>query len=358
MSTPSHTPTSSRLAPAAALGLLLALAGAGLPACDSGGGTPARVVPEGHPCPDIAVPPTTSALWDDARAQGTPVPLTLLIPLGDGDAATVSQGNDQGPTHTGRLRYAWDFDVPLGTEVHAAAPGIVTLVRDDSTASGDDDSYADDANYVLLDHGGGLFTEYVHLAEGSATVSPGQSVAAGAVLGATGLSGQLSGPHLHFQVENLWSETLPARFVGRTAPFGCTRLPATDDGVFRPAGLGPLLLGPEAPSEVPRDAFADMGVQWVEGVPARLFEREVTYRLSGQVDPGLTRLYFMVLPEDGGQALFVYESSVTTNGFFASNLRLDAIGDKLPPGRYGWAMIASTEAMVTVPRSIRMTLLP
>jgi hypothetical protein len=327
------------------------------PACDTGDTAPTRPVPEGHPCPDIAIPPEIASVWQASHDTGEPVvPLTLLIPLGDGVATTVTQGNQQGPTHTGRLAYAWDFEAAVGTPVHAAAPGVVTLVRDDSASSGPDASFVDDANYVVLDHGGGLFTSYTHLGEGDVVVTPGQSVAAGALLGYTGLSGQLTGPHLHFHVENLWSDTLPARFVGRTAPFACTRAPALGDGVFRPSDLDQLMVAPLEPSPVPRDAFADMGVRFVEGLPARLFERNRTYRLTGQVDPSLTRLFLLVLPEGGGKALFTYQSTVTLNGFFASDLRFDVVGDKLPPGRYGWAMIATTEDSVTVPRSIRMTL--
>lgn len=353
------TPPCSPLTRAArASRLLLPLLALGLLAvgCDSAESAPAQVVPAGHPCPDVAVPPATSAVWHEAHEAGGPaVPLTLLIPFADGAATTVTQGNQQGPTHTGRLAYAWDFEAAVGTAVHAAAPGVVTLIRDDSTVSGPDAAFADDANYVLLDHGGGLFTMYAHLGEGDVVVSPGESVPAGALLGYTGLSGQLTGPHLHFHVENLWSETLPARFVGRTAPFTCTRAPALGDGVFRPTGLSPLMVSPLAKSEVPTDAFADMGVLSIEGLPARLFEGHRTYRIHGQIDPTLTTLFLLVVPEAGGPAVFTYKSSVSFNGFFTSDLRF---GDTLPPGRYGWAMVATNEDSVTIPRSIRMTLLP
>ncbi len=332
--------------------LALTLLAAG---CDSGDPAPAQPIPAGHPCPDVAIPPAASAVWHEAHETGSPpVPLTLLIPFADGAATTVTQGNQQGPTHTGRLAYAWDFDAAAGTAVYSAAPGVVTLTRDDSTASGPDESFADDANYVLLDHGGGLFTMYAHLGEGDVVVSPGESVPAGALLGYTGLSGQLTGPHLHFHVENLWSETLPARFVGRTAPFACTRAPGLGDGVFRPSGLDPLMVSPLEKSEVPIDAFADMGVLRIEGLPARLFERDRTYRINGQVDPTLTKLFLLVVPEAGGSAVFTYKSTVSLNGFFVSDLRF---GDRLPPGRYGWAMVATNADSVTIPRSIRMTVL-
>jgi hypothetical protein len=339
----------SRLFPLLALASFVA-------GCDSGDTTPVQVIPVGHPCPEVAIPPTTAAVWHEAHEAGSPtVPLTLLVPFADGAATTVTQGNQQGPTHTGRLAFAWDFDAAIGTAVHAAAPGVVTLARDDSTVSGADETFADDANYVLLDHGGGLFTMYAHLGEGDVVVSPGDSVPAGALLGYTGLSGQLTGPHLHFHVENLWSETLPARFVGRTAPFACTRAPSLGDGAFRPSGLSSLMVAPLTESEVPIDAFADMGVLRIEGLPARLFERDRTYRITGQVDPTLTKLFLLVVPEAGGSALFTFKSTVSLNGFFASDLRF---GDTLPAGRYGWAMVATNDDSVTIPRSIRMTLLP
>ena len=73
----------------------------------------------------------------------------------------------------------------MGTPVHAAAPGIVVFVADTSDVWGPDESFRELANRIVLDHGGGLYTAYVHLKADSALVIPGQSVKAGHLLGGT-----------------------------------------------------------------------------------------------------------------------------------------------------------------------------
>lgn len=56
-------------------------------------------------------------------------------------------------------------------------------------------------NHIILECGS-VFPLYAHLRCGSVRVRPGQSVAAGEVLGAVGNSGASLQPHLHFQVMN------------------------------------------------------------------------------------------------------------------------------------------------------------
>ncbi|MEC9071319.1 MAG: M23 family metallopeptidase, partial [Myxococcota bacterium] len=129
-------------------------------------------IPADHPCPDWGLPPESSSAWLEARASGQPVPLTLLPPLDEGLMVSVSQGTDQEPTHTGDNRWAWDLDIPLDTLVRAAAPGVVIYTRDDSDAYGPEPEFANLANLVTVDHGGGLYTSYVHLALDSVEVSP------------------------------------------------------------------------------------------------------------------------------------------------------------------------------------------
>lgn len=80
-----------------------------------------------------------------------------------------------------------DFAAEEGAEVYAVAGGIVTTADYD----------AEKGNYVVLDHGGGLETEYQHMK--SLLVSAGQSVVQGQVLGYVGSTGNSTGPHLHFE---------------------------------------------------------------------------------------------------------------------------------------------------------------
>jgi murein DD-endopeptidase MepM/ murein hydrolase activator NlpD len=75
-----------------------------------------------------------------------------------------------------------------GDPVAAAAPGTVALAER-LTVRG---------STVLVDHGWGVFTAYYHLS--SIDVTPGQRVAAGAILGRVGATGMVTGPHLHWEV--------------------------------------------------------------------------------------------------------------------------------------------------------------
>jgi murein DD-endopeptidase MepM/ murein hydrolase activator NlpD len=53
-------------------------------------------------------------------------------------------------------------------------------------------------NLVTISHGGGVVTRYAHLAR--ASVSGGENVTAGEVVGRIGSTGYATGPHLHFEV--------------------------------------------------------------------------------------------------------------------------------------------------------------
>jgi len=95
-----------------------------------------------------------------------------------------------------------------GVAVLAAAPGVVTGVRDGeadiSIRAPGAPSIAgrECGNGVLLDHGGGWATQYCHMARGSVAVKPGQKVETGTPLGRVGLSGNTEFPHLHLTVRH------------------------------------------------------------------------------------------------------------------------------------------------------------
>ena len=92
-----------------------------------------------------------------------------------------------------------DFAAEEGAEVYAVAGGVVTAADYD----------VEKGNYVVLDHGGGLETEYQHMK--SLLVSAGQSVVQGQVLGYVGSTGNSTGPHLHFEARQ---DSAPADLTG------------------------------------------------------------------------------------------------------------------------------------------------
>ena len=80
-----------------------------------------------------------------------------------------------------------DIPAPEGTPILAAHSGTVLV-------SGWNDSYG---NQVLLDNGAGLSTRYAHMTQ--TTVTAGESVMAGQVIGYVGSTGDSTGNHLHFE---------------------------------------------------------------------------------------------------------------------------------------------------------------
>lgn len=81
-----------------------------------------------------------------------------------------------------------DYGVPTGTPVSAANAGIVLLAG----------PLYFEGNCVVLDHGQGLLTLYLHLSE--VKVKQGERMAAGQEIGLSGGTGRATGPHLHFAV--------------------------------------------------------------------------------------------------------------------------------------------------------------
>ncbi|WP_082120018.1 M23 family metallopeptidase [Saccharothrix sp. ST-888] len=81
-----------------------------------------------------------------------------------------------------------DFLVSTGTTVKAVTTGTVV-------ASGWGGSYG---NQVVIRHTDGKYSEYAHLS--AITVRTGQSVGAGQQIGRSGATGNVTGPHLHFEV--------------------------------------------------------------------------------------------------------------------------------------------------------------
>jgi murein DD-endopeptidase MepM/ murein hydrolase activator NlpD len=101
-----------------------------------------------------------------------------------------------------------DFRVPTGTPVAAMNDGTVLLAR----------PLYYEGNFIVLDHGQGLLTLYLHLSEFK--VKEGDVVKRGQEIGLSGGTGRATGPHLHVAVR--WQGTYldPARLIQLPLPKG------------------------------------------------------------------------------------------------------------------------------------------
>jgi murein DD-endopeptidase MepM/ murein hydrolase activator NlpD len=99
-----------------------------------------------------------------------------------------------------------DFRVPTGTPVHAMNDGTVLLAR----------PLYYEGNFVVIDHGQGFLTLYLHLSEFK--VKEGDEVKRGQEIGLSGGTGRATGPHLHVAVR--WQGTYldPARLIQLPLP--------------------------------------------------------------------------------------------------------------------------------------------
>lgn len=105
----------------------------------------------------------------------------------------------------GSFHKGWDLAAAEGTPYHAAESGTVIS----STNGGGWNGGA--GNWVVVDHGGGLVTKYMH--SSSTCVSAGEEVTRGQVIGYVGNTGNSFGAHLHFQVEMNGAAVDPAGYV-------------------------------------------------------------------------------------------------------------------------------------------------
>ena len=81
-----------------------------------------------------------------------------------------------------------DFRAAMGTPVHAGNSGVVVIAR----------PLYFEGNCVVIDHGLGLYTLYMHFSR--IDVREGQRVKTGDALGLSGATGRVTGPHLHWAV--------------------------------------------------------------------------------------------------------------------------------------------------------------
>ena len=115
-------------------------------------------------------------LWEGSFIKPVEGPMS-----GEFGKKTFVQGEERSP-HAGI-----DFAAPVGAKIQATNDGIVAFTDEDFYFEG---------KIILIDHGQGLFSIYVHLSKIS--VTKGQKIKKGDIIGEVGQTGRAAGAHLHF----------------------------------------------------------------------------------------------------------------------------------------------------------------
>ncbi len=152
------------------------------------------------------------AVFKDLTSKITPTQQwqdQFVAPCQDPDDITSSFGSrrtyNNDPTiyyHTGL-----DFGYNKGTEVYATARGTVVGALPNLIVRG---------NTVIIDHGLGVFSIYLHLSQ--ILVDEGDTVEPGQLIGIIGTTGRSTGPHLHFEIDIQGTPVNPATWLKRAFP--------------------------------------------------------------------------------------------------------------------------------------------
>jgi murein hydrolase activator len=129
----------------------------------------------------------------EARGRATPAASITTAHLGQLDWPVEGRilyrfGTATGPNNTRIPWHGIGIAAPAGTPVRAIAAGTVSLAGPLGTY----------LTSVLLDHGGGYYSFYGSLND--ATVTKGQGVGKGEIVGHVGGASSDQGPHLHFEI--------------------------------------------------------------------------------------------------------------------------------------------------------------
>lgn len=125
----------------------------------------------------------------DADSDITASSAGFIWPLAVKGTITSRFGKRKAPT-AGASTYHKGVDIaaPQGTAIYAAKSGTVTIATYSSSAG----------NYIMINHGNGLYTAYMHASK--LYVKVGDKVSQGQKIAAVGSTGYSTGPHLHFSL--------------------------------------------------------------------------------------------------------------------------------------------------------------
>jgi hypothetical protein len=143
-----------------------------------------------------------------------------MLPFPAGTTYVVCQGNRGVVSHRDWEEFAYDFAMPVGSEVCAARGGIVTRVIDKNDGHG---RHALN-NEIAIDHGDGTVGRYLHIRKGGSHVHLGERVVRGQRIAESGHVGLSMLPHLHFVLDDWQGNSLPITFADVNSDSGIPRM--------------------------------------------------------------------------------------------------------------------------------------
>ncbi len=107
--------------------------------------------------------------------------------------------------HVNHDKWAWDFANGGSFLIVASRGGTITHLKDNSITGCGSSSCVNDANFIVIDHGDGTQSTYLHLKGNSlqSGITCGATVQQGQALAMSGTTGWSTGIHLHFEVDQV-----------------------------------------------------------------------------------------------------------------------------------------------------------
>lgn len=133
-------------------------------------------------------------------------------PFESGFIANITQSFHGYYSHNGAMLYAVDFPVDENTTISAALPGVVIQIVEHHTGGCPSVDCVNQSNYVIIDHGDSTFAMYAHLTYNGVLVDVGDIIHRGQTIALSGNTGWSTEPHLHFEVKDIYGQSMPVRF--------------------------------------------------------------------------------------------------------------------------------------------------
>jgi hypothetical protein len=251
-------------------------------------------------------------------------PFHVKLPFPEGKSYSVNQGNGGKFSHSDAMnRYAWDFDLPEGSTVTAAAAGRVVDVKQDGKCGGPSPDYFASNNYVIIDHGGGHFSKYMHLQHNSAKVKIGQIVRAGQEIALSGSTGFATSAHLHFQVSDYAGNSQSSIFIDYPNRGG---LPQEGDT----CKSGPVTHEVDTFTEdtpLPKDALAKNGIELTSSLPSHVFQEGHNYQITGKTSCQGSHVECFLMPSASFDSVNEFSGDIKDDGNFTCDVKMKLPAD-------------------------------